>query len=423
MLTKNLLRYTLRNRHIHPRFLDTQSRNWQNVAAELALLYQEGRGQSRDALLERAQPIINNARSPLVAKGLNKLLQDRCTFQEPDDKLEPFRMEVFTAAASQLRQEKKPVHVAQAAQPDAESVATNNLEHFRHAVAALFAQDPDTLSHRLYDDLPSRHPLLAFNPLNPEQLLRRYNMAQAQGPLYWADQLTIEMEEPDVGVRRAFFHYLKRCRLQAHITQTRPKRFSIQVDGPLSLLGHHRKYGMLLASFFPAVCALQQWYIHATIRIEPDNPVTLELDQESGLTSHHTHTSTYIPEEVTQFAAQFTHNTKKTGWRIKKTPAMLDVGGREWIAPDFSFRHKSGQVVHLELFHRWHANQLERRLELFFSHPTPPALALGVDRFLTKKTDINRLLQDSAWYQKHGMPFNGFPPVTRVTACLDGFLS
>lgn len=473
MLTKNLLRYNIRNQQIHPRFLDTTNLIWQKVSKELALLYEVGTNQSREELAELAKPIINNARSPLTAKGLNKLLLDRCTFQESDDALEQFRIEVFTKAAHMFRQGNSDrddrVGQRETSQTDHSlpATGTNNLEKFRLAVADSFQiADPDSLSNRLYGDLPSRQPLLSFKTISPEKLLLRYNMAQAQGLLFWADSMLIEMEEPDVGVRRKFFQHLKFFRLLALIFQKKNHQYHIQVDGPLNLFDHQRKYGLQLAAFLPSVCVLKHWKINAKIQIENEAPATYHLDQESGLQSHIFQTNTFIPDEFELFSNQFeeirkkaatkkstakksdttkstakkstakkstakqsttknstTKNSTDSGqgeWKIKKATPMLNLGNHEWVVPDFSFQHERGHLVHLELFHRWHKSQLLRRLKSLENRPLK--LVIGVDRYLTKDTEINEKLQNSTWYQLYGFPFNGFPPVKRVISCLDRFL-
>lgn len=402
MLTKDLLRFDRRNHKIIPRFLDVQNKPWQMLGQNLAELYQNGIGQSREELNETSQPLINGSRSPLIAKGLNKLLLDRCTFQEADDELETFRMQVFQISAKQF------------VQP-----GMNQLENYRQAMAQnMGVEDADTLSKSLHADLPMRQQLLNFKPLSPENLLHRYNMAQAQGPLFWSNGLEIEMIESDVGKRRQFFRYLKFFRLLATIHQHKTGHFRIQVDGPLNLFDNTRKYGLQLASFLPAVCPLNQWSIKAEVRIGKEEPVTLMLDHNMGLKSHFSQTSAYVPEEFEIFAKQF--NKEGSDWKIRKNPTLLNLAHQGLVVPDFSYRHKEGLTVHLELFHRWHAGPLQSRLEHLSKNKKPPPLAIGVDRALAKESQ--EILEQSEWYQIHGFTFNKFPPVKRVINCLEGFL-
>lgn len=404
MLTRDLLRYnTTRNGRIFPRFLDVQSQLLLNLAQELTALYESGDGASREELAELATPIINGHRSILIAKGLNKLLLDRCAFQEPDGELEALRMAVFETAAGCMREP-----------------GMNSLQTFRQTVGQAMTSEPDALAAALHADLPVRQPLLGFRPISPVNLLHRYNMAQAQGPLLWADRLTVWIREPQLGRRRQFFRQLKFFRLLAQVAPDGPGGFRIDLDGPLSLFDSTRKYGLQLASFLPAVCVLENWRIQARVRIGGDDAADLELDQTSGLKSHITRTSAFVPDSHDRFAEQFQETAPD--WKIQAATPLLDLGGQELAVPDFSFRHTGGQVVHLELFHRWHAAALLRRLPRLDGSGKKPALALGVDRFLGRQPEVAAHLENSPWYRDHGFPFNTFPPVKRVIQCLDGFL-
>ena len=404
MLTWNLLRYTLRKGKLIPRFLDVENLMLQELAQKLTLPFETGTGQSQEELAEVAHPIINAHSSPLVAKGLNKLLLDRCKFQESDDAVESQRMQIFEQAAIHLQR------------PD-----MDNLTHFRQAVGQGMEQDPDLLAAQMYADLPLRQPLLSFRTLSPLALLHRYNMAQAQGPLIRANEMTIQFTEPAVGKRRQFFRYLKFFRLLARISSLGRGGYRMRMDGPLSLFENTRKYGIKFARFLPAVCTLAKWSLHARV-MTPEGKMTfdLELDQDSGLKSHYSQTSTFVPEEFERFEADF--REKSETWKILKAIPLLDLGRQEQAVPDFSFRHPSGTTVHVELFHRWHAAALRSRLLRLDTPGKHPSLALGVDRALAKQAETAALLENSAWFQERGFLFNAFPPVKRVVECLAGFL-
>lgn len=405
MLTRDLLRHDRRGGRFIPRFIDTTNRLAQNLVADLSLLYANGKDQSREELSEAAKPLINAYRSPLIAKGLNKLLLDRATFTCSLEELEALRLATFTTSAKHLRAENM-----------------NDLELFRQTVSLdMQSNTPDQLATILHSDLPIRQPLTAFEAIEPITLLERYNMAMAQGPLIWADSLTIEMWESDPGRRRQFFRYLKFFQLMARITPLSgaTNGFRLELDGPLSLFDVARKYGIKLANFLPAVCLLTRWKITALIRMDKE-AATMELDETSGLKSHFTRTTAYIPDEFTTFATQFKES--QVVWKLLPHSPLLDLGAQEMVVPDFTFRHQTGKTVHLELFHRWHAGRLPKRLERLQTTQKSISLAIGVDRTLSKQPDLAASLEASTWFQSHGFVFNQFPPVKRVVQCLDGFL-
>ncbi|MBF0627257.1 MAG: DUF790 family protein [Magnetococcales bacterium] len=404
MLNRELLRFDRRAGKLHPRFVDTENGHLLDFARDLALVYVAGEGQSREELAETVLPRINGFRAPLVAKGLNKLLLDRCTFRESLEGLEARRMAIFSAAARHLRGE-----------------AHNDLEAFRQAVAGeLDSDDPDRLALDLHADLPDRQPLIAFDPIEPEALLQRYNMALAQGPLLWSDRLTVQIREADPGRQRRFFQLLKWFQLLATVTRVSgggAGGFTLELDGPLSLFDVQRKYGIKLASFLPAICGLSHWKLTAVTRLD-GQVATLELDETMGLKSHFSRTAHYVPDEFTTFAAQF--RKEVADWVILPHPTLLELGGQELAMPDFTFQHAAGGVVHLELFHRWHAGQLPRRLKRLDASSNPPPLVVGVERGLSRQGELVPLLEQSAWFQAHGLLFNQFPPVKRVVGRLEG---
>ncbi|MBF0157402.1 MAG: DUF790 family protein, partial [Magnetococcales bacterium] len=250
MLTRDLLRFNLHKGEIFPRFVDVANRNLETLAQELIEVYSLGTGQSSEEIAESVQPLINAYRSPLIAKGINKLLLDRCSFQEPDPDHDRFRLELFTRSAHYLRQG-----------------GHGDLGHFRAAVATHFSMEPDHLAERLFADLPARQPLLTFKPIEPKALLERYNLAQAQGLLCLSTGMTVEIQETKVTRSRQLLRYLKFFRLMATVRPLPKGAFRIIVDGPLSLFHNTQKYGLLLASFLPAVCKMARWHMEAEVRL------------------------------------------------------------------------------------------------------------------------------------------------------------
>ncbi|MBF0448898.1 MAG: DUF790 family protein [Magnetococcales bacterium] len=405
MLTKDLLRFS-RNRQaqVFPRFLKADDRITLDLVESLANLYQNGIDQSREELSELAHPIINGHRSPLIAKGINKLLLDRCLFQEPDSNIEPFRAQVYATAAHWLIKD----------DPELDS-----LSHFRSVVGQRHDQPADELAAALHADLPIRQPLRSFETVSAEKLIHRYNLAQAQGLLFNSNKMTLTFTDTDVGRRRFFFRYLRFFRLLARVHKTGPGQYRLEVDGPLSLFDQTRKYGIRMANLLPVICLLSQWSLTASVKPEKQSG-TLKLDHNDGLISHYRLTTAYVPEEFKIFAEQF--KKAKTEWKISNNPPLLDLGKQELSIPDFSFVHQRGTVVHLELFHRWHKGALQQRLKQVALGRKKINLAIGIDRFLNKDPSLAKQLEQSGWFQKHGLSFNAFPPVGRVVKTLEGFL-
>ncbi|HIJ85258.1 MAG TPA: DUF790 family protein, partial [Magnetococcales bacterium] len=404
MLNKELLRY---GRHrdglIFPRFIDTQNRVYRDLAGEMVEIYSQSQGLSREEIMEMIQPAIDGSRSSLIAKGLNKLLLDRCEFREPDPRLEEIRLSAFKESTRQLS-----------------SSTVGHLEIFRDSVAQALGTTAEALTNTLFSDLANRQTLEKFRPLLPEKLLHRYNMALVQGLLLSTWQLDLEIIDPDAGRLRQFFRQLKFFRLLATIQQRVPGHYHLVLDGPLSLFEQVRKYGLQFATLLPAICHLEKWELTAQIHPKGENKGRVKLDQDSGLVSHYPISSAYIPPEFARFAEQFIE--QGTDWTLLPDIQPLRLEGTDLIVPDFSFRHTSGLVVHLEMFHRWHRAPLHRRLQQLKNTEKAkklPQLAIAVDRHLAKEGDTTQKLEQSPSFQARGFLFNEFPVVKRALKCLE----
>ncbi|MBF0132331.1 MAG: DUF790 family protein [Magnetococcales bacterium] len=410
MLTKELLRFDRRrDGRIIPRLVDTNNRVTLDLAAEMIDIYaqaQENQGLSREELLELVQPAMDASRSALIAKGLNKLLLDRCEFCEPDPRLEEIRMEAFKESTRQLT-----------------AATVGRLEVFREGVAQALGMTAEVLTAALFSDLSNRQTLKSFDPLMPERLLHRYNMAQVQGLLLGASHLDLEIIDPDVGRLRQFFRHLKFFRLLATIEQEKSGHFHIRLDGPLSLFDQVRKYGIQFASILPAICHLEKWNLSAEVRPNGQAKGMMQLDQDYGLVSHYSRQKAYVPPEFELFAMQFAEEA--TDWTLVPDTETLRLEGSDLIVADFTFRHTSKRVVHLEMFHRWHVSPLHRRLLQLETPPKTkkhPNLAIAVDRHLAKDPQTAQKLEQSPHFQRHGFLFNEFPVVKRALKSLESFL-
>ncbi|MBF0154124.1 MAG: DUF790 family protein [Magnetococcales bacterium] len=400
MLTRDLLRHTFRQGRVYPRFVDVDDRALLNLAAELTDIYRSNMGLGLEELAELTHPVINAQRTPLVAKGLNKLLLDRCQFREADAAIAAARLAILERATTLLRQP-----------------GMGDLEHYRRQVSAPYEADADALASRLYADLPIRQPLEGFDPPAPEALLQRYNLAQAQGLLFFAQAITLTLREGRVVKLRRFFQYLRFFRLLFRIRRMQADGYRVELDGPLSLFEGGRRYGLQLALALPAFCDLATWNMEAEVRLPRRTPVQFVLDEKSALRSHYARLAGYHPREFQLFVEQFQEQAP-AGWRMALEADIVHRAGQEVWIPDWTFIAPDGRSIHVELFHRWHATLLESRLDALEKSLDPATFKIGVDRFLYRDPARKARLDGSAWFADHGFLFNEFPPVERVLACL-----
>ncbi len=402
MLTKDLIRARLSGDTVKPQFVRTDDPEILHYAEALILLYGEGAGTTAAELDESAAALAAAFRDKKLAEGLHKTVRDRAEFSLPADCDYPAaRVGLFRGTAALIRSGRAP----------------ESLEDVRTAVFASVPSAAETFAQGIYCDLPECERLLPMKKMLVREVPERYNVSLVQSLLLFASKLTVMIpakEEP--AFLRRLFRYMKFFRLLFTAEMTGKDAIRLTFDGPASVLEHSAKYGLQIASFFPAVCQLPHWSIAAEVMWK-DHPRKLRLDESSGLVSHYANFVAYQPEEIRMFADYF--RTAQSAWTLDDMPGWIPLGGQALLFPDFVFRNRAGREYPMELFHLWHACQLEQRLKWCEEHPDRDLL-LGVDRSLLKKDGVlKERLEASEYFQSHGFLFRDFPGVDKVTKLLD----
>ena len=401
MLTKDLIRARLSGDYVKPQFVSPDDPEIARYAGELVLLYADGEGTSAAELDESAAALALSLPDKKLAAGLHKIVRDRAQFSPPAECDYPaVRAELFRAAAALIRSGRAP----------------ESLEDVRTAV---FASAPAAapLAPGVYCDLPECERLLPMRKMLVREVPERYNVSLVQSLLLFSSKLavTVPAREDPAALRR-LFKYMKFFRLLFTAEMNSGDSIVLTFDGPASVLEHSAKYGLQIASFFPAVCLLPHWSVAAEVEWK-GRPRKLRLDESSGLVSHYSNFTAYQPEEIRMFSGLF--RSTQTRWTLDDMPGWIPLGGQKLLFPDFVFRSESGAEYPMELFHRWHSAQLEQRLAWCEANPGR-GLLLGVDRSLLKKDGVlKERLDSSAYFRTHGLLFRDFPGVENVCELLD----
>ena len=446
MLTKDLVRYHIENRHIVPQFIEPTDAVLLAIAEELIAVFEDSPGKPRNAVLEESKEIIDAASGILVVKrGLEKLLLDRTEFDTaPNEELIAFREKLFTETSRLLSGE--------AFEDDA--VYRRRVEE----IARLESETtgPEELRARLYADLPSCQPVVAFKTLSPERLLHRYNCAQVQGLLLHCNTLTLRLADSMTAELRQLFKYLRFHQLLSTIQKEsgpgvlRPGCFSdeasrpgslaygeasrpgglayreekafyqITVDGPLNLFYKTKRYGMNLANFFVAVLHQPEWELMAEIRLRHQPTYQLRLDESCGIKPISQQFLAYIPEDIQLFQTML-HN-KTDAWRVTPGSHFLPLMGDFYCFPDYALVHQSGVEAAIELFHPWHQGHLIARLNTLAEHPAATNLILGVSTELSKQPMLAAALEASAYFSAFGFTFRSVPTMGALLPILESLV-
>lgn len=422
MLTSDLLKYTTRKGAVHPHQLKPAAEAL--CAASLSAIADcEGLelGSAKERLLDAAAA---SGGQPLIAKGIHKLLLDKCTMEEPGDDIAERRWQWLTAATA-LRK----------------AGSFEDMEEFHSQLEGATGVPVPEMAAQLFADLPDKRRILAVPSWPAAQLRDRYNIAQIQGLILRAKALTISATFASLGQRRAFFRQLKFQRLVAHVVDgslggsasSGGGALKLEVSGPLAIVDSANSYGLRLALFVPWVLALPHFELTATVNLKRSN-VLLTLTPDKYKFQHNPYKlKGYVPEELTLFLEAFEEvaakkaSTGKGGAKAKTSkPVTLTVGedplvlpGGEQVHADFVARSGSGtkksagQELHIELFHKWHKGSFAKRWQYVRDNPKTPLL-LGACRSLKKQPEIAALLKNSPIGEEQVLWFTTFPSAKKV---------
>jgi hypothetical protein len=388
VLTRDLLLFRVRDGRLRPSFIKREDPELLALATELIAEVEGAKGRTRDDVEETLSLRAGAFTRPKIARGLVKLLLDRALFEDAPEGIAETRWERFQVASRILR----------TLPPD------TTLEAYEARLAQALPSPLPEVREALYIDLPGRRKLLGWESLKPGELLDRYNLALAQGPLMGARRLTLRARAPELLRVRKLLRWLKFCRLVAEVRRD-GEDWALEVEGPGALLSLQKKYGLQLASFLSVVPVLERWELVAEVESSARKRAALVLDHRDPLVSPLPSALGHIPEEVATLATAF----EDAEWELDLTPLPRHMGASGLCVPDLTFRHReSRREVALELFHAWHAGALARRLNELRIRPDG-GLLLGVDRALARGEE-----REALEAHPQVVLFNGFPSARRL---------
>ncbi len=346
-----------------PHRLSPDDRRAKEVAAELCELYAAHVGHPRSGLErelaareEELGPGLDPRRGFKIVRALSKLLEERAGWVSPTD-ADPYtlRTRIFELAAA--------LPEPPAAEPGLLEVPTRQ-DVLSRVSAETGVKEPAAL---MYADRQGAQLLGDFDSPSAEELLRRYNVAQVQGVLYAARELVVELGEG--ADARLVFHYVKLLGLIHDLEPLESAAgYRLRLDGPLSIFGGTRKYGLRLAKFLPGLLLTSPWRLSAKVEWRGRDAV-LELDSESsGLQSHYLGPKDERDaDDVRGAFVRAWERAKDTGgWELRQGSGVLSFPERKAaLVPDFTLLHaETGEVVHLEILGFWSERNLVERVAL-----------------------------------------------------------
>jgi len=348
-----------------PHRLSPENERVREVADALVGLYADHAGKpKRDleadlALLEEELgPRLDARRGFRILRALAKLLEERATWAPPTE-ADPYtlRTRVFELAA---------------AMPELPAADENLLgSSTREEVLSHVARETgvEGVVSLMHADRQGAQVLAAFEaPLSAEELVERYNVAQIQGVLYGARNMTVDLGRG--ADARLVFRYVKLLGLIYALDTLDGEDGAghrLRLDGPLSLFGGTRKYGLRLAKFLPGLLLTAPWTLRAEVAWKGRDAI-LELDSEtSGLSSHYSGPADDEEDDTRgAFLKAWERAKDNAGWVLEEGAGIIPLPPlRAALVPDFKLRRPPGdEEVHLEILGFWSERHLIERVAL-----------------------------------------------------------
>jgi len=326
-------------RAIPDRLTQSTHRHYTEYAKKMLYVYHNGTGRQRRRLHRQIESLFADEPDCPIRRiqAFCKLLDDKSNFQaDPECKASKLRLQVFTKAGH--------FHPL-VEQPD------RLFEHDEKKIKAQLADRLglpwDQIEQSLYSDVIAFQRLERFEGYpSPVALLSRYNVAQLQACLYRAESIIVWATDDFKTILR----YAKLARLLHDIVCLGPSKYRIVFSGPVSVLHRSRRYGVNFAKFLPSLLACKEWKITALLKTPWNTPAKLSISESDGFTSHLPSPDEFDSTLEESFAKKF--GPKRNGWQLIREGEILHEHQKAFV-PDFTFRHKDGTEVLLEIVGFW----------------------------------------------------------------------
>ena len=344
MLTADLAMSWQKGSRIEPRLIKPDDRRLQERAAELITLVKQHGGCRRQELEDALQEFVGSDPNYRLVRGWTKLLLDRCEF-------------AVTSAVEPARLREAVFRKARELHP----VRDDETRYRLHAaVAEELRCRPEDIEAGLYADLTQNQELISFEELEAEDLLHRYNLAQAQALLYRCQQMTITLVPQDAAGYRQLFDAVKAYRLIHTISGSAQTGYTVTLDGPVSLFHRSQKYGIQMAVFLPALLLCTGWRMKAELAGKA-GPVFYELTSEQRqLRSHYRLGGSAGRPDLDKVLADWSKGNR--AGTLERCGEVIDGGGSAWV-PDLIIQTSDQPPLYLELLGFWTPHSLANRLK------------------------------------------------------------
>jgi hypothetical protein len=267
VLTRELLIFRRVKGNLRPTFIDARDELHLALAASLIEIFEHGIGETRGTLDEALDVLVGEAKKQKLARGLVKLLQDRCGFEEAGDAASSLRRQAFVASAATLR-----------ALPDDAS-----LDLYLERLSPALPLPLDDCRIQLYAD-PLRAPQTphprAPDPAGPARALQPRPRPRASPS---TPSASASAPPPRASSSCASCCAGSSGAASSPRVHREDDEWVLTVEGPGAMFDMQKKYGLQLATFLAAVPLLSKYTLAAEVDVPRGAKGTMVLDHKDPL--------------------------------------------------------------------------------------------------------------------------------------------
>ncbi len=351
MLTSDLLVTKISKGKIEPIYALLNQGNLE-IASSVIGVFQGHVGRTYGELIEELEGIEEiNYR---LIRGLAQILERRCVI-DADSVLDPIaaRRAVFEASRGFI-------------------TSAEDRSQILDKAARKLSVEPDALEAALWADQEGNLVIKEFRTMDPENLLKQYNLSLAQTLLFRATGMEIRIEDTYQQV----FRKIKQLGLIYSIHGDK-----IDLEGPISLFKLTEKYGSAFAKLLPTLMESTGWSLKASISRKTFQgkriyDFTLD-DAKRSIFGKETEKAEIGFDSVIE---KDFYQLGFKGWTVRREPTVLQAGQYAFI-PDFSLE-RNGIRIYVEIIGFWTPEYLKHKIQKLNQLQGKESMILLVNRNL-----------------------------------------
>ena len=333
MLPKELLDVRKVKGKIIPKFA---GRDDYELAERIIALFRAGVGKKYGLITAKLRE-MENARNFKKLRGLARVLENYCVERScvfgVDSEVDPYRVRMLLferGFVTSKRERDKAIEYA----------------------AKYFRTTPETIERAMYADRDEELILSHFKLIDPDELIKLYNLSLLQTVLFNALRLTFWMSDNHKKV----FSAIKRLGLMYELYEDDGK-LVVEVSGAASILKMTRKYGVRFARLVPFILQARNWQMRAEI-VDGERLYILELDDR--MRDIFPKKDEKIEYDST-LEEEFARKMRMLGYNVVREPDVVKSGKYAFI-PDFAI-DIGGSRVYIEIVGFWTQDYLRKKVE------------------------------------------------------------